>query len=82
MEFVTQCLVGIALTLMFIITPEQSLALRLSLILIIWLAGVTSIDLQYWNWWGFSNNYTLGVAINRLLGYLGAMLLISFISGV
>jgi hypothetical protein len=34
------------------------------------LAGIASIDLQYWNWWGFSARYTIGVAVNRLLGCL------------
>jgi hypothetical protein len=29
-----------------------------------------SVDAQYWNWWGFSTVYTIGVAVNRVLGYI------------
>jgi drug/metabolite transporter (DMT)-like permease len=69
-EFVTQMIVGAVLAGILMLTAGQPLETRLLLIGLVVLAGIGSIDLQYWNWWGFSNLYTLGVAVNRLLGYL------------
>jgi hypothetical protein len=69
-EFVTQLLVGAVLAGILLMTQGQVLETRLLLIALVGLAGVTSIDLQYWNWWGFSNRYTFGLAFNRLVGYL------------
>jgi hypothetical protein len=69
-EFVTQLIVGGVLAGILLLTAGQPLERRLLLVGLVALAGIASIDLQYWNWWGFSNLYTLGVAVNRLLGYL------------
>ncbi|KYC43757.1 hypothetical protein WA1_00910 [Scytonema hofmannii PCC 7110] len=73
-EFVTQVLVAAVLSAILLLTNTLSISTRLLLIGLVTLAGIFSIDLQYWNWWGFSNIYTVGVAVNRLTGYL----LISF----
>jgi hypothetical protein len=70
LEFVTQLLVGAVLAGILVLTRGQTLENRLILIGLVGLAGVASIDLQYWNWWGFSNRYTFGLAFNRLVGYL------------
>lgn len=69
-EFITQVIVGGVLSGMLMLTAGQPLETRLLLVGLVGLAGIASIDLQYWNWWGFSNLYTLGIAVNRLLGYL------------
>jgi hypothetical protein len=69
-EFITQVLVGLILALILGATIGLSLEVRLGIILLVAGAGVLSVDVQYWNWWGFSNIYTVGIAINRLLGYL------------
>lgn len=70
LELVTQVLAGAVLSGILMLTVGQPLALRILMIGLVGLAGIISIDLQYWNWWGFSNLYTLGIAVNRLLGYL------------
>jgi hypothetical protein len=70
LEFITQVFVGLILALILGATLGLSLETRLGIILLVGGAGVFSVDVQYWNWWGFSNIYTVGVAINRLLGYL------------
>lgn len=70
LELVTQVLAGGVLAGILLLTVGQPLETRLLLIGLVGLAGIASIDLQYWNWWGFSNLYTLGMAVNRLLGYL------------
>jgi hypothetical protein len=69
-EFATQLIVGAILAGILALTIEQTLETRLLLVALVGLAGVASIDLQYWNWWGFSHLYTLGVAVNRVVGYL------------
>lgn len=69
-EFVTQIIVGAVLTGLLVLTAPLDDGTRLLIVGLAGAAGVASIDLQYWNWWGFSNRYTLGVAVNRLAGYL------------
>jgi hypothetical protein len=69
-EFVTQVLAGIVLTLILALTNSLPLTEQLVLVGLVGLLGQISIDLQYWNWWGFSSAYTFGFTVNRLVGYL------------
>ncbi|TWH38968.1 hypothetical protein [Dulcicalothrix desertica] len=79
-EFVTEVLVGGVLTAILLLTSTESIVTRLIIIGLVALAGIFSIDLQYWNWWGFSSIFTFGIAINRLVGYLlTGFVLIKFI---
>jgi hypothetical protein len=71
-EFVTQLIAGAALTGALMLTRGQPLEARLGLVALIALMGIASIDLSYWNWWGFSTRYTLGVAVNRFVIYMVA----------
>jgi hypothetical protein len=48
-------------------------------VVLVALAGITSIDLSYWHWWGFSNRYTLGVAVNRLIAYVLAGVVVALL---
>jgi ABC-type thiamin/hydroxymethylpyrimidine transport system permease subunit len=66
-EFVTQFLTGAILAGVLMFTIGQPFEQRLLLVAFVALASITSIDLSYWNWWGFSNRYTLGVAVNRFI---------------
>lgn len=66
-EFITQLLTGAVLAGVLMFTVGQPIEQRLLLVALVALAGITSIDLSYWNWWGFSNRYTLGVAVNRFI---------------
>jgi len=74
-EFITELLVATTLTSILLLTATQSIYTRLLLIVLTTLTSIFSVDLQYWNWWGFSTIYSLGISINRLIGHL----LISFI---
>lgn len=79
-EFITQLLAGAVLATVLTLTLGLPNETRLVLVGLMALAGIASIDIQYWNWWGFSHRYTLGVAVNRLVGYLiAAAVLIGFI---
>lgn len=73
LELVTQVVAAVAFALLLAAFPGLDAAQRLGLGALVWLAGFASIDLQYWNWWGFTARYTLGVAVNRLVGYLIAI---------
>jgi hypothetical protein len=66
-EFVTQLLTGAILAGVLMFTLGQPIEQRLLLVALVAFASITSIDLSYWNWWGFSNRYTLGVAVNRFI---------------
>ncbi|MDX2078536.1 MAG: hypothetical protein SFZ02_19040 [bacterium] len=80
-EFGTQLLTSVVLVTILALTQSLSNEVRLALVGLVGLASVTSVDMQYWNWWGFSTRYTIGVAVNRLVGYLLAGgVLISIIS--
>jgi hypothetical protein len=76
-EFVTQLLVAGVLVALLTLTTGQPAGVRLGVLALAGMASVFSVDLQYWNWWGFSTLYTVGVAVNRVLGYvvMGAALL-------
>lgn len=69
-EFATQLLAAATLVGILALTTGLDDGARLLLVALAGAAGVASVDLQYWNWWGFSSIYTLGVAVNRLMGYL------------
>ncbi|TVR20869.1 MAG: hypothetical protein EA396_09360 [Anaerolineaceae bacterium] len=75
-EFITQLAVGCVITAILLLTDGLADGQRVLIIGLVGLAGVASIDLQYWNWWGFSSRYTLGVAVNRLVGYLLATVIL------
>ncbi len=76
-EFVTQMLAAAVLVAILALTAGQPASARLGVLALAGAASVLSVDAQYWNWWGFSTVYTIGVAVNRLLGYIvmGAALL-------
>jgi len=69
-EFITQLLVAAVLMAILVLTRGLSVGQRVGLVALVALAGIASIDLQYWNWWGFSTIYSVGFAVNRLIGYL------------
>lgn len=79
-EFFTQLVVSGVLTTILALTNGLEDSQRLLIVGLVALAGIGSIDLQYWNWWGFSSRYTLGVAVNRLVGYLlAAFILLNWV---
>lgn len=79
-EILTQIGAAVVLTGILALTAGQDDGQRLMIVGLAGLAGVVSIDVQYWNWWGFSNRYTVGVAINRLIGYvLTAVILLNWV---
>lgn len=69
-ELLTQFVVAAVLTGILALTDGLADTQRLGIIALAAAAGIASVDVQYWNWWGFSSRYTLGVAVNRLVGYL------------
>ncbi|MCU0479781.1 MAG: hypothetical protein MUE54_01060 [Anaerolineae bacterium] len=69
-EFITQVVVSAVLVIILTLTDSLSNEIRLALVGLVGLITISSVDLQYWNWWGFSTRYTVGVAVNRLAGYL------------
>lgn len=69
-EFITQLLTATLLVLILALTDTLPNDSRLMLVGLVGCITVTSVDAQYWNWWGFSHRYTLGVAVNRLVGFL------------
>lgn len=69
-EFATQLIVGAALTGILLLTGALPMGERLLLIALVGVLAEAAIDLQYWNWWGFSTAYALGFAVNRIVGYL------------
>lgn len=78
-ELLTQLVVGVVLCLLLAQLPNLSLLHRQLIVLLAGLLVVATTDLAYWNWWGFSNLYTWGVSINKLLGLQIASLVISFL---
>jgi hypothetical protein len=80
LEFFTELLVATTLTAILLLTATQSITIRLLLIGLATLTGIFSTDLQYWNWWGFSTIYSIGISVNRLIGHLlVGFILIKFI---
>jgi hypothetical protein len=65
-EFATQLLTATVLVVILALTDTLSNEIRLALVGLMGLITISSVDLQYWNWWGFSTRYTVGVAVNRL----------------
>jgi hypothetical protein len=79
-EFLTQVIVALVLTVILALTIALPFEQRLLLTVLVSLVGVAAIDLQYWNWWGFSTKYTLGIATSRVIGHtIVGFLLINFI---
>jgi hypothetical protein len=80
-EFVTQLAVGAVLAALLALTLHLPLEQRLLSVGLAALGAAFSIDLQYWNWWGFSLRYSLGIAVNRIVGWLlvGGMLAVAII---
>lgn len=78
-ELLTQLLVGIVLCLLLAQLSNLSLLHRQLIVLLAGLLIVATTDLAYWNWWGFSNLYTLGVSVNKLIGLQLASLVVSFL---
>jgi hypothetical protein len=80
-EFATQLLVSAVLVIILSLTDDAlENAEQLGLVALVALAGILSVDIQQWNWWGFSSKYAFGMAFNRLLSYLiaGAILVFAF----
>ncbi|MBC7870405.1 MAG: hypothetical protein H7Y09_06160 [Chitinophagaceae bacterium] len=77
-EFITQMLSGLVITLVLLMTIGSPLEGRLALIALVGAATIIGVDIQYWNWWGFSTIYTLGVAVNRFTGYMIAAFVIGY----
>lgn len=69
-ELFTQFVAAAVLTAILALTAGLPDGQRFLIVALVAAAGIVSIDLPYWNWWGFSSRYTLGVAVNRLVGYL------------
>ncbi|MGK7942058.1 MAG: hypothetical protein AB4062_18265 [Crocosphaera sp.] len=79
LEFVTQWLVSLILTAILLIIPASSLEFKLTIVTLICLISIVAVDLQYWNWWGFSGLYTIGLSFNRLIGFLLASGILIFL---
>ncbi|AFY49654.1 hypothetical protein Nos7524_3880 [Nostoc sp. PCC 7524] len=78
-EFVTQILAGMILCLLLSQLFDLSLVGRQFIILLVSLLIVVTTDMSYWNWWGFSHPYTLGVAANKIIGLQLASLVVSLL---
>jgi len=62
---VAALLAGIVLT-----QVKGNYATRVFVVLLMAAFGLVSINVSYWNWYGFPTDYTLGVAIDELGGWL------------
>lgn len=69
-ELIAQLLVAAVLMAILQGARGVSVGQRIGLVALVALAGIFTVDLQYWNWWGFSTLYSVGFAVNRLVGYL------------
>ncbi len=74
-EFISALVIAFVFALLFAKIKSQSLRDRLLLTLGFSLITSFAIHLSYFNWWGFSVPYTIGVIAKTILGWL----LISFI---
>lgn len=54
---------------------DQSITNKMLVITLFGLFAITSIHLTYWNWWGFSTSYSIGVSISTLIN----LLIVSFL---
>lgn len=54
---------------------NEPLAKKMEIIALFGLFAITSIHLTYWNWWGFSNTYSIGVSTSTLIN----LLIVSFL---
>lgn len=70
LEILTQLGVALLLTLILSLLSQHGSSPKLAVVGLMALTTALAVDFQYWNWWGFSNRYSLGMAGNRLLGWL------------
>ncbi|MDX2008426.1 MAG: hypothetical protein SFU83_24540 [Meiothermus sp.] len=70
LEFLTQVAVALVLTAVLSLISPLGGGQKLAVIGLVGLVTALAVDFQYWNWWGFSSRYSLGMASNRLLGWL------------
>lgn len=79
-EFVTQLTAGALLTGILLLTAPLGVGTQLTLVGLMALSAALTIDVQYWNWWGFSPAFTFGLLVNRSVGaLLIAWLLVTWI---
>lgn len=69
-EVITQCLVGILLTLLLALTKNHTLQSRMLFILIIGFTAWVATYGQLLNWWGMPITYAVGVGVNLIVGWL------------
>lgn len=70
LELLTQVAVALVLTVVLSLLYPLASGQKLAVIGLVGLVTALAVDFQYWNWWGFSSRYSLGMAGNRLLGWL------------
>ncbi|MDI9634834.1 hypothetical protein QM565_03395 [Geitlerinema splendidum] len=76
-ELVTQLLVGAFLTAILMLTNSLALEAQIILIGCVSLLAHAAIEMQYWNWWGFTTRYSLGFAVNRTVGLVIAAFIVA-----
>ncbi|MEM7367039.1 MAG: hypothetical protein AAF587_00490 [Bacteroidota bacterium] len=57
---------GLFLCLLLHVIRERSRLEKLKIVMLFGLFCVFSIHLSYWNWWGFSTSYSIGVSLATL----------------
>ncbi len=69
LEFFTQLLVAIFLTLGLALTTSLANNQRLMIVLFLALAALSATFLQQLNWWRIPSNYQLGMMLNIFIGW-------------
>jgi len=67
------------LTGFILLISNQSRNRKVLFLILIGVFSTISTHIPYWNWWGFSTIYTIGVALSNLVSIVGAGLLISYL---
>lgn len=68
---------GLFLCLLLHLIRDRSRTDKLKIVMLFGLFCVFSIHLSYWNWWGFSASYSIGVSISTLLNLFVVTLILS-----
>lgn len=72
--FIIEIMSVFAISLLFAISfskmGQTKLTHRLLLTLVFALIGTFAIHIPYYNWWGFSSSYTIGVTLRTIIGWM------------
>lgn len=69
-EFLSALIISFLFALLFSRMQNTKLSDRLLLTFVFSLICTFAVHIPYYNWWGFSSLYTIGVALRTILGWL------------